>query len=592
MTDHPLLRRLPTPSSSGSSNDELLDRFVDYAVEKKLELYPAQEEAVLELFQDKNVILNTPTGSGKSLVATALHFRSLAMGRRSVYTSPIKALVNEKFLALCRDFGPDNVGMATGDATVNRNAPIVCCTAEILANYALRDGSQAPFREVIMDEFHYYADQERGVAWQVPLLTMSESRFLLMSATMGPMDFFRDELTRLTRAETTIVSSRDRPVPLEFSYVETPVDVTLQELVEAKKTPVYLVHFTQNEAAQAAQDLMSLNFCTPSEKASIKDFMVGMKFTSPYGKEVKKYLAHGVGIHHAGLLPKYRMLVEQLAQRGLLKVICGTDTLGVGVNVPIRTVLLTRLSKYGGQKVSTLSARDFHQISGRAGRRGFDDVGFVMAQAPEHVIENLKMDAKAAGDAKKLRKMVKKKPPEGFVGWNEDTFKKLQSALPEPLTSRFQVSHGMLLQVLSRDGDGCRAMQRLIADSHETPKAKKQHRKRAWQLFRALVDRKIIEILPKAEQSEGRKLRLNVELQDDFSLNHTLALYVIDTLAIIDPASPTYAADMMTLCESIMENPDTILRRQLSKVKDEAMAHMKAEGIPYEERIARLEELE
>lgn len=590
MIDHPLLRRLP--ASSGFSNDELLDSFLDYTVEKKLELYPAQEEAVLELFEDKNVILNTPTGSGKSLVGTALHFRSLAAGRRSVYTSPIKALVNEKFLSLCRDFGPDNVGMATGDATVNRNAPILCCTAEILANYALRDGSQAPFREVIMDEFHYYADRERGVAWQVPLLTMSESRFLLMSATMGSTDYFRDELTRLTRAETTIVSSTERPVPLEFSYVETSVDVTLQELVETKKTPVYLVHFTQNEAAQAAQDLMSLNFCTPAEKASIKEFIMGVKFTSPYGKEVKKYLTHGVGIHHAGLLPKYRVLVEQLAQRGLLKVICGTDTLGVGVNVPIRTVLLTRLSKYGGQKVSTLSARDFHQISGRAGRRGFDDIGFVVAQAPEHIIENLKMDAKAAGDAKKLRKMVKKKPPEGFVGWNEDTFKKLQSALPEPLVSRFQVSHGMLLQVLSRNGDGCKAMQRLITDSHETPSAKKQHRKRAWQLFRALRDRKIIEILPKAERTEGRKVRLNVELQDDFSLNHTLALYVIDTLSLIDPASPTYAADMLTLCESIMENPDTILRSQLRKVKDEAVIAMKAEGIPYEERMARLEELE
>ena len=590
MTEYPLLRRLP--SSPAPSSDDVLDGFLNYVADKKLELYPAQEEAVLELFEDRNVILNTPTGSGKSLVATAMHFRSLAAGRRSVYTSPIKALVNEKFLALCRDFGPENVGMATGDATVNRNAPILCCTAEILANYALRDGAQAPFREVIMDEFHYYADQERGVAWQVPLLTMSGSRFLLMSATMGAVDFFRDELTRLTRAETTIVSSRDRPVPLEFSYVETPVDVTLQELVEAKKTPVYLVHFTQNEAAQAAQDLMSLNFCTPSEKAAIKDFIMGVKFTSPYGKEVKKYLAHGVGIHHAGLLPKYRILVEQLAQRGLLKVICGTDTLGVGVNVPIRTVLLTRLSKYGGQKVSTLSARDFHQISGRAGRRGFDDVGYVVAQAPEHIIENLKMDAKAAGDAKKLRKMVKKKPPEGFVGWSEDTFKKLQTALPEPLTSRFQVSHGMLLQVLSREGDGCRAMRQLVVDSHDKPVAKKQHRKRAWQLFRALVDRKIIEILPRAEQAGGRKLRLNVELQDDFSLNHTLALYVIDTLAIIDPASPTYAADMLTLCESIMENPDTILRRQLSKVKDDAMAAMKAEGIPYEERIERLEELE
>ncbi|MCW0219551.1 MAG: DUF3516 domain-containing protein [Prosthecobacter sp.] len=590
MSDHPLLRRLP--ESPDCSNDELLGRFLDYVAEKNLELYPAQEEAILELFEDKNVILNTPTGSGKSLVATALHFRSLARRRRSVYTCPIKALVNEKFLALCRDFGPENVGMATGDATVNRDAPILCCTAEILANYALRDGEKAPFHEVIMDEFHYYSDHERGVAWQVPLLTMSKSRFLLISATLGATDFFQRELTRLTQAESIIVSSQTRPVPLEFSYAETSVDVTLQELVEANKTPVYLVHFTQNDAAQAAQDLMSLNFCSTAEKASIKEYLVGEKFTSPYGKEVKKYLQHGVGIHHAGLLPKYRMLVEKLAQRGLLKVICGTDTLGVGVNVPIRTVLLTRLSKYGGQKVATLSARDFHQITGRAGRRGYDDIGFVVAQAPEHIIENVKMEAKAAGDVKKMRKMVKKKPPEGFVGWSEDTFKKLQTAAPEPLVSRFQVSHGMLLQVLSREGDGCSAMRQLIADSHETATAKKQHLQRAKQLFRALVERKIISIIPPRERQNGQKLKLNVELQDDFSLNQTLSLYLIDTLALIDPASPNYAADILTLCESILENPDLILRRQLSKVKDEAMAAMKEEGLPYEELIARLEELE
>ena len=590
MSDHPLLRRLP--ESQACSNDELLERFIDYVAERKLELYPAQEEAILELFDDKNVILNTPTGSGKSLVATALHFRSLARGRRSIYTCPIKALVNEKFLSLCRDFGPDNVGMATGDATVNRKAPILCCTAEILASYALRDGENAPFSEVIMDEFHYYSDRERGVAWQVPLLTMSKSRFLLMSATMGSPDFFQKELCKLTGAETTVVSSQQRPVPLEFSYVETSVDVTLQELVAANKAPVYLVHFTQNEAAQAAQDLMSLNFCSAAEKAAIKEAMVGAKFTSPYGKEVKKYLSHGVGIHHAGLLPKYRVLVEQLAQRGLLKIICGTDTLGVGVNVPIRTVLLTRLSKYGGQKVATLSARDFHQITGRAGRRGFDDIGYVVAQAPEHVIENAKMEAKAAGDVKKMRKMVKKKPPEGFVGWSEDTFKKLQVSVPESLTSRFQVSHGMLLQVLSRAGDGCHAMMKLIKDSHETAAAKKAHRKRAWQLFRALVQRKIVEIIPVAERKDGNKLRLNVELQDDFSLNYTLSLYLIDTLALIDPASPNYAADVITLCESILENPDIILRRQLDQVKTEAMNAMKNEGVPYEERIAKLDELE
>ncbi|MDI1315250.1 DEAD/DEAH box helicase [Prosthecobacter sp.] len=591
MTDHPLLRRLP--KSTDCSNDELLAAFLDYVAEKKLELYPAQEEAILELFDDRNVILNTPTGSGKSLVALAMHFRSLAKGQRSVYTCPIKALVNEKFLALCRDFGPDNVGMATGDATVNRSAPILCCTAEILSNYALRDGAKAPFREVIMDEFHYYSDRERGVAWQVPLLTLSESRFLLMSATMGGTEFFKEGLTRLTKAETSIVAAYERPVPLEFSYAQTSVDVTLQELVSANKAPVYLVHFTQNDAAQAAQDLMSLNFCTAAEKASIKEELVGAKFTSPYGKEVKKYLSHGIGIHHAGLLPKYRVLVEKLAQRGLLKVICGTDTLGVGVNVPIRTVLLTRLSKYGGEKVATLSARDFHQITGRAGRRGYDDVGYVVCQAPEHVVENAKMEAKAAGDVKKMRKMVKKKAPEGFVGWNEDTFKKLQSATPEPLTSRFQVSHGMLLQVLSRPGDACAAMRQLIADSHETANAKKQHEKRAWQLFRALVQRKIIEIIPTAQRpADGTKLRLNVELQEDFSLNYTLSLYLIDTLALIDPASPTYAADIMTLCESILENPDIILRRQLDQVKDEAMLAMKNEGVPFEERIAKLEELE
>ena len=590
MSDHPLLRRLPP--SSDCSNDEMLERFLDYVAEKKLELYPAQEEAILELFEDKNVILNTPTGSGKSLVATALHFRSLAKRRRSVYTCPIKALVNEKFLSLCRDFGPDNVGMATGDATVNRTAPILCCTAEILSNYALRDGENAPFSEVIMDEFHYYSDRERGVAWQVPLLTMSKSRFLLMSATMGSPAFFKEELTRLTHAETTVVSGTERPVPLEFSYVDSSVDVTLQELVAANKAPVYLVHFTQNEAAQAAQDLMSLNFCSTAEKTVIKEAMLGAKFTSPYGKEVKKYLSHGIGIHHAGLLPKYRVLVEQLAQRGLLKVICGTDTLGVGVNVPIRTVVLTRLSKYGGQKVATLSARDFHQITGRAGRRGFDDVGYVVAQAPEHIIENAKMEAKAAGDVKKMRKMVKKKPPEGFVGWSEDTFKKLQTAVPESLTSRFQVSHGMLLQVLSRSGDGCDAMVKLIKDSHETAAAKKAHRKRAWQLFKALVQRKIVEIIPVAERKGGSKLRLNVELQDDFSLNYTLSLYLIDTLALIDPASPSYAADVLTLCESILENPDIILRRQLDQVKTEAMNAMKNEGVPYEERIAKLDELE
>jgi len=591
MTDNALLRRLP--ASHTCSGGELLDRFLDYVAERKLELYPAQEEAILELFDDRNVILNTPTGSGKSLVATALHFKSMAQGQRSVYTCPIKALVNEKFLALCRDFGPENVGIATGDATVNRNAPILCCTAEILANVALAEGAVAPFRDVIMDEFHYYSDNSRGVAWQVPLLTMRNSRFLLMSATLGSTTVFERELTRLTGEATSVVASVTRPVPLQFRYEDkVSLEAAVATLVESGQSPVYVVHFTQNDAAQTTQNLMSQNYCNAAEKAALAEALIGVKFNSPYGKDFKKFLRHGIGLHHAGLLPKYRVLVEQLAQKGLLKIICGTDTLGVGVNVPIRTVLLTRLSKYSGSKVATLTARDFHQITGRAGRKGFDNIGFVVGMAPEHVIENAKLEARAAGDPKKMKKIVKRKPPDKFVSWSEETYTRLQTAAPEPLVSRFEVTHSMLLQVLSRKGDGCRAMQQLIHDSHETPSQKKIHRKRAWQLFRSLLERRIIEIIPESARIDGGKLRLNIDLQEDFSLNHALSLYLIDTLSLLETDSPTYPLDMLTLIESILENPDIILRRQLDALKTEKMTEMKQQGIEYDERIARLEELE
>jgi superfamily II RNA helicase len=481
------------PRDERPSNDVLLDRFLEYAAGRQLQLYPAQESAILELFEEKNVILNTPTGSGKSLVAAALHFQAIARGRRSIYTCPIKALVNEKWLGLCREFGADNVGLSTGDASVNRDAPILCCTAEILANIALREGAAANVQEVVMDEFHYYADRERGVAWQVPLLTLPQARFLLMSATLGDTTFFEEALTHLNGRPTATIASSDRPVPLEYAYSELPLAKTLESLAADRKAPVYVVHFTQLEAAQSAQDFTSINVCTREEKAALGNALEGFKFTSPYGPEIKKWLRHGIGLHHAGLLPKYRVLTEQLAQKGLLKIICGTDTLGVGINVPIRTVLFTRLCKFDGQKTGILSARDFHQIAGRAGRKGFDERGWVVAQAPEHMIENLKLAEKSARDG---RKTVKRQPPEkNFVNWDKQTFLRLIAAPPERLTSRFQVSHGMLLNVLSREGDGCRAMQQLLARCHESPKAKQAHVRRAWQLFRSLVERKIVEFI-------------------------------------------------------------------------------------------------
>lgn len=576
------------PRDEQFNNDLLLERFLDYVAGRKLQLYPAQETAILELFDEKNVILNTPTGSGKSLVATALHFQAIAKGRRSIYTCPIKALVNEKFMALCHEFGPDNVGLSTGDASVNREAPILCCTAEILANIALREGGAANVQDVVMDEFHYYADRERGVAWQVPLLTLPQTRFLLMSATLGDTTFFEEELTRVTKRPTVAVTSTDRPVPLAHEYSELPLAKTLESLVASSRTPVYVVHFTQLEAAQSAQDFTSINVCTRDEKAAIANVLEGFKFSSPYGPEIKKWLRHGIGLHHAGLLPKYRVLIEQLAQKGLLKVICGTDTLGVGINVPIRTVLFTRLCKYDGQKTGILSARDFHQIGGRAGRKGFDDKGWVVAQAPEHVIENLKLAEKSARDGKKT---VKRQPPEkNFVNWDKNTYVRLIAAAPEKLTSRFQVTHGMLLNVLSRKGDGCAAMRQLIRDCHETPRQKQAHIKRAWQLFRSLLDRKIVEFIPKTE--DGVYLRVNVELQDDFSMDQVLSLYLLETIPLMDPQAPDYALILLTLVESILEDPDIILRKQLDRVKDQKMAEMKMEGIEYDQRMEELEKCE
>jgi superfamily II RNA helicase len=582
------------PRGERPGNDELLGRFLEYVEGRHLQLYPAQESAILELYEEKNVILNTPTGSGKSLVAAALHFKALAQGRRSIYTCPIKALVNEKWLALCHEFGPANVGLSTGDATVNRDAPILCCTAEILANIALREGAQAPVQDVIMDEFHYYADRERGVAWQVPLLTLPQTRFLLMSATLGDTTFFEEELTRRNGRPTATVHSIERPVPLEFSYAETPLAQTLEGLVADKKCPVYVVHFTQLEAAQSAQDFTSINVCTREEKNAIASTLENFKFTSPYGPEIRRWLKHGIGLHHAGLLPKYRVLVEQLAQKGLLKIICGTDTLGVGINVPIRTVLFTRLCKYDGEKTGILSARDFHQIAGRAGRKGFDDRGWVVVQAPEHVVENIKLEEKAARDG---RKAAKRKPPEkNFVNWDKNTFARLIAAPPERLASRFHVSHGMLLNVLSRKEDGCRAMQRLITQCHETPKAKKAHAKRAWQLFRSLLDRKIVEFIPQETPYRRNRsapyLGVNVDLQDDFSMDQTLSLYLLETVPLLDPQAPDYPLVLLTLVESILEDPDIILRKQLDKLKTQKMAEMKQEGMEYQERIDELEKLE
>ncbi|MFG3405589.1 DEAD/DEAH box helicase [Streptomyces sp. NPDC048142] len=570
--------------------DALFEAFSSWTETQGITLYPAQEEALIEVVSGANVILSTPTGSGKSLVAAAAHFTALAQDKVTFYTAPIKALVSEKFFDLCKLFGTENVGMLTGDASVNADAPVICCTAEVLASIALRDGKYADIGQVVMDEFHFYAEPDRGWAWQIPLLELPQAQFVLMSATLGDVAMFEKDLTRRTGRPTSVVRSATRPVPLSYEYRFTPITETLTELLDTRQSPVYIVHFTQAAAVERAQSLMSINMCTKEEKEKIADLIGSFRFTTKFGQNLSRYVRHGIGVHHAGMLPKYRRLVEKLAQAGLLKVICGTDTLGVGVNVPIRTVLFTALTKYDGTRVRTLRAREFHQIAGRAGRAGFDTAGFVVAQAPEHVIENEKAVKKAGDDPKKKRKVVRKKAPEGFVAWSETTFDKLIQSEPEPLNSRFRVTHTMLLAVIARPGNAFEAMRHLLEDNHEPRRAQLRHIRRAIAIYRSLLDGGVVEQL-ETPDAEGRIVRLTVDLQQDFALNQPLSTFALAAFDLLDAESPSYALDMVSVVESTLDDPRQILAAQQNKARGEAVGQMKADGVEYEERMERLQDV-
>jgi superfamily II RNA helicase len=526
--------------------DDLFEAFAGWAAEQGFTLYPHQEEALIEIVSGANVILSTPTGSGKSLVAAGAHFTALARGERTFYSAPIKALVSEKFFALIDAFGAANVGMMTGDGSVNAGAPIICCTAEVLANIALRDGAAADVGQVVMDEFHFYADPDRGWAWQVPLIELPQAQFLLMSATLGDVTRFVEDLTLRTGRPTAVVKSVERPVPLVYSYAMTPLHETVAELLTTHQAPIYIVHFTQAAAIEQAQALMSVNVCTRAEKDAIAELIGNFRFAPGFGRTLSRLVRHGIGVHHAGMLPKYRRLVETLAQAGLLKVICGTDTLGVGINVPIRTVLFTSLSKYDGTRTRLLMAREFHQIAGRAGRAGFDTTGRVVVQAPQHVIDNEKALAKAGEDPRKRRRVVRKKPPEGFVGYGLPTFERLVAAEPEPLRSSFAVSHAMLLNVIGRPGDAFPAMRHLLTDNHEDRPAQRKHISRAIAIYRALLAGGVVERLAEPD-SDGRSVRLTVDLQDDFALNQPLSPLALAAIELLDRESPVYALDVLSV---------------------------------------------
>ena len=570
--------------------DEIYERFFTWVEDVKgVEPWPHQEEAIMDLLAGDHVILNTPTGSGKSLVALGMHFAALCTGRRSYYTAPIKALVSEKFFDLVEVFGRENVGMITGDTHINADAPIICCTAEILANQALREGRHADVGCVAMDEFHYYGDPERGWAWQVPLLTLPDTQFLLMSATLGNVDAIADKLEDMTDTDVDIIADAPRPVPLTYEYTLDPLEKTVELAFGKGETPIYVVHFSQDAALETANALASTGVSSKEQRAAIAEAIKGTKFTTAFGKILQRLLRTGIGIHHAGMLPRYRRLVEQLAQQGLLPVICGTDTLGVGINVPIHSVVLTALTKFDGTKMRKLRAREFHQIAGRAGRMGFDTEGLVIAEAPEFEIENAKALAKAGNDPKKLKKVKRKKAPEGFVTWNENTFDKLIDAAPETLVPHMKITHSMVLNEVEQGGDARYRIDRLIDDSAQTPEQKERLHARADEIFQTLFDTNVIET--EDRDDGGKDYFMTVDMPDDFALDQPLSPFLLAALELLDPESDTYALDVISMVEATLEDPKQVLRAQERQARDEAMIRMKEDGLDYDERMDRLQEI-
>lgn len=615
--------------------EEAYERFMEWVSSRGIEPWEHQEDALFSLATGSNVILGTPTGSGKSLVALGMMFMAMASGQRAYYTAPIKALVSEKFFYLVDILGRDNVGMITGDSHINTGAPVICCTAEILANQALREGEGTDVGCVAMDEFHFFSDPDRGWAWQVPLLTLPHTQFLLMSATLGDMTSIGDALTRTTGRELELIADAPRPVPLSYEYVKTALEGTVELALRQGDSPLYIVHFSQDAALQSARALASYGVAGKEQREAIKEAIKGERFTTAFGKTLKHLISSGVGLHHAGMLPRYRLLVEKLAQQGLLPVICGTDTLGVGINVPIHTVLLTGLTKFDGYKQRRLRSREFHQIAGRAGRSGFDTEGVVIAEAPEFEIENHKAELKAMGDPKKMKKIKKKRPPEGFVTWNEDTFTRLIESEPETLKPRLRITHSMVLAEVEQGGDAWKRVLALIDASLQTPEEKARLKGRAAEIFATLIDAGVVvresvdpddhgaDSIPTVSLTEAPEnldeLRaldvgndegdaaanatpghpldgpasyfLTVDLPEDFALDQPLSPFLLAALELLDPESPTYTLDLISMVEATLEDPKQILRAQERRARDAAMNAMKAEGIDFEERVDRLQDV-
>ena len=440
--------------------------------------YPVQEEALLAWFTaEQGVLVCAPTGTGKTLIAQAALFEALHSNTIAYYTTPLIALCEQKFVemqaaAVRWGFRAQDVGLVTGNRRVNPKARVLVVVAEILLNRLLHpDGFEFTHTSaVVMDEFHSFADPERGIVWELSLNMLPKHvRLLLLSATVGNSMEFLHWLSRCHGRTLELVEGRERKVPLTYHWV--PDNFLNELLVEmakgddaSRKTPALVFCFNRDECWSVAEQLKGLDLMSPAQKSAVNKEVDALEWPHGVGPKLKQMLRRGVGVHHAGLLPKYRRVVEELFEKKLLSVALCTETLAAGINLPARSVVLTSLVKGPFGKEKLIDPSTAHQIFGRAGRPQFDTEGHVFAVPHEDDIRLTKWKkqyeaipevTKDPALLKKKKELLKKKPSRNQAKkyWTENDFEKLRAAAPARLYSKGPLPWRLLAYLLSTSPD-------------------------------------------------------------------------------------------------------------------------------------------
>ncbi len=449
------------PESGKMSPDEIELAFYEkFFFSKDMEPYPVQEEAFNHIFAEHNVLITVPTGTGKTMMAKAGLFKALYSNQTAIYTTPLRALTEEKYRELCEDFGEKYVGFATGDYRVNAHAPIQVMVAEILWNKIFNDPLNRPADIVIMDEGHYFNSPDRGYVWEESIIGLHpRTQLVVLSATVGNPQQFCQWCYLVRRVPMHLVESHQRRIPLTHLYLEQYLIETVKQLYSNEEYPVIIFSFGRRLCYERAHLLKSCRrFTTPEEQEEIKKIIDPIIIPRGIGEKFRMLLMHGIGVHHAGVLPAYKQLVEELTLKKLVKFVVSTETIAAGINLPAKRVLFPELRKVIRKKPRLLLPAEYHQMAGRAGRPQFDKEGIAITLAPEGVVHDFRKEIRDAErsrysyDEAKIKKRAYSRAKveaqrRGDVTWDPDVHKKLVEGKPAPLRSHTKITAEQILAI-------------------------------------------------------------------------------------------------------------------------------------------------